>query len=75
MNILRNKVKLIGHLGADPGIKTFGTGKMKATVSLATSDVYKDSDGKKVANAQWHNLVIWGNLVKVAEKYLRKAKK
>jgi len=74
MNTLRNKVQLIGHLGADPEIRTFGTGRMKATVSLATSDVYKDSDGKKVSNTQWHNLVIWGNLVQVVEKYLKKGK-
>jgi single-strand DNA-binding protein len=72
MNALRNKVQLIGRLGADPEIRTFDSGRMKATLSLATSDVYKDSDGKKVSNTQWHNLVIWGNIVKVVEQYLKK---
>ncbi len=72
MNTLRNKVQLIGHLGADPEIRTFESGKMKATLSLATSDVFKDADGMKVSNTQWHRLVIWGNRAKVVEKYLKK---
>ncbi len=72
MNALRNKVQLIGHLGADPEIRTFDSGKMKATLSLATSDVYKDSNGNKISDTQWHRLIIWGNRAKVAEKYLKK---
>ncbi len=73
MNALRNKVQLIGHLGADPEIMTFDSGKMRATMRLATSDVYKDKDGKKVSNTQWHNLVVWGNnLIPVVEKFLKK---
>jgi len=73
MNALRNKVQLIGHLGADPEVLTFDSGKKKVTMSLATSDIYKDRDGKKVSNTQWHNLVIWGNnIIPVVEKYLKK---
>ncbi len=73
MNALRNKVQLIGHLGADPEVRTFDSGKRMATMSLATSDVYKDRDGKKVSNTQWHNLVVWGNnVIPVVEKYLKK---
>ncbi len=72
MNALRNKVQLIGHLGADPKVMTFDSGRIKATMRLATSDVYKDNDGNRVSTTQWHNLVIWGNRAKVVEKYLKK---
>ena len=46
--------------------------KKKATFSLATSDYYKNQKGEKVEETQWHNIVIWGNLAEVAEKYLKK---
>ena len=40
--------------------------------SLATTEVYKNDDGEKVSDTQWHNLIAWGNQAKVAEKYLKK---
>jgi single-strand DNA-binding protein len=72
MNALRNKVQLIGNLGTDPEIKNFESGKKMARLSLATSDFYRDHDGKKVTNTQWHNLVIWGKMADIAEQYLIK---
>jgi len=72
MNALRNKVQLIGNLGTDPEIKNFESGKKMARLSLATSDFYRDNDGKKVTNTQWHNLVIWGKMADIAEQYLIK---
>ncbi len=75
MNALNNKVQLIGNLGADPKVMTFNSGRIKANIRLATSDVYKDNDGKKVSTTQWHNLVIWGKAAKIAEKYLKKGSK
>jgi single-strand DNA-binding protein len=74
MNALRNKVQLIGNLGTDPEIKEFQSGKRMARLSLATTDFYKDNDGKKITSTQWHNLVIWGKMVDVAEQYLIKGK-
>ena len=71
MKSLRNRVQLIGRLGKDPEVKSFND-KKKATFSLATSDTYKNQKGEKVADTQWHNVVIWGNLAEVAEKYLKK---
>jgi len=71
MKSLRNSVQLIGRLGKDPEVKTFGE-KMKASFSLATSDSYKNQKGEKVQDTQWHNVVIWGKLAGVAEKYLKK---
>ncbi len=72
MNTLRNKVQLIGNLGQNPEIRTFDNGKALARFSLATTDSYNDSTGKKITETQWHNLVAWGNLAKIAEKYLIK---
>jgi single-strand DNA-binding protein len=72
MNTLRNKVQLIGNLGANPEIRSFDNGKSVARFSLATTDSYTDSSGKRISETQWHNLVAWGGLAKIAEKYLNK---
>jgi len=72
MNNLRNSVRLIGNLGMNPEIKEIGKDKKLAKFSLATREVYKNDDGEKVSDTQWHNLIAWGNQAKVAEKYLKK---
>jgi single-strand DNA-binding protein len=72
MSTLKNNVKLIGHLGKDPEIRTFESGKKMATFSLATSDSYKNQKGEKVEDTQWHTLVIWGKLADIAGQYLKK---
>ena len=71
MKSLRNSVTLIGHLGKDPEVKVFGE-KKKASFSLATNDSYKNAKGEKVEDTQWHNIVMWGSLATIAEKYLKK---
>jgi single-strand DNA-binding protein len=71
MKSLRNSVQLIGRLGKDPDVKEF-SGKKKASFSIATTDSYKNQKGEKVEDTQWHNIVIWGKLAGVAEKYLKK---
>jgi len=71
MKNLKNRVNLIGNLGMDPEVKEVN-GKTLARVSMATSESYKDSDGKKVTNTQWHTLVAWGNIAVIIGKYLKK---
>lgn len=71
MKSLRNSVQLIGRLGKDPEVKTFNE-KKKASFSIATSETYKNQKGEKVEDTQWHNVVIWGKLAGIAEKYLKK---
>ncbi len=71
MKSLRNSVQLIGRLGQDPEVKTFGDSK-KASFSIATTDFYKNKKGERVEDTQWHHVVIWGKLANVAEKYLKK---
>ena len=75
MNTLQNKVQLIGNLGKDPEIKNLTSGKIKASFSIATSDYYKNSDGEKVTDTQWHNVIAWGKLAEIAENYLQKGNK
>jgi single-strand DNA-binding protein len=71
MKSLRNSVQLIGRLGKDPEVKSFNNSK-KAAFTIATTDSYKNQKGEKIEDTQWHNIVIWGKLAGVAEKYLKK---
>lgn len=71
MKSLRNSVQLIGRLGKDPEVKTFSNSK-KAFFSIATTDAYKNQKGEKIEDTQWHNIVMWGKLAGIAEKYLKK---
>ncbi len=74
MNALKNKVQLIGNLGATPEIKVFNEGKKMARFNVATSENYRNAEGEKVTETQWHNLVAWGKVAEIAEKYLTKGK-
>ncbi len=57
MSTLRNKVQLIGNLGNDPEIITLDSGKKLAKISIATNETYKNAQGEKVTDTQWHNNV------------------
>ncbi len=72
MNALRNKVQLIGNLGADPEIKALDGGKKLAKMNLATNENYKNAKGEKVTETQWHNLIAWGKTAEIVEKFLKK---
>ena len=64
-----NKVILIGRLGKDPEIVSFNNGSKKMSVTLATSERYRDRNGEWVEQTDWHNLVSWGNIaLDLAEK-------
>lgn len=66
-----NKVMLIGRCGKDVEVRTVGDGKV-ASFTLATTEKYKDRNGQLQENTEWHNIVIWGKLAEVAERYVRK---
>ena len=57
-----NKVILIGNLGKDPEVISFDNGTKKMTVSLTTTERYRDRDGNWQEQTEWHNLVSWGAL-------------
>lgn len=72
MSILKNSVRLIGHLGNNPEVKVVGTNKKVCRFSVATNSSYKNDNGEKVEETQWHNLVLWNKNATIAEKYLQK---
>jgi single-strand DNA-binding protein len=72
MNTLRNKVCLIGRLGAQPEIFNFDSGHTLARFSIATNENYKDKNGEWQENTQWHNITAWGKTAERMKKILDK---
>jgi single-strand DNA-binding protein len=72
-----NKVILIGNLGRDPEIRTTGDGTKVATLSLATSESWKDrQSGERRERTEWHRVVIFNDrLVETVERFLKKGSK
>ncbi|WP_100913566.1 single-stranded DNA-binding protein [Pseudoalteromonas spongiae] len=68
-----NKVILVGNLGQDPEIRYTPNGNAVASVSLATSDSYKDKNtGQLVDKTEWHRVVFFGKVAEVVGGYCRK---
>ena len=74
MNALKNKVQLIGNLGNSPEVRTFDGGRKMARFSMATNESYRNAQGERVTDTQWHNLIAWGKLADIAERFLIKGK-
>ncbi len=74
MSTLKNKVQLIGNVGNEPEITTLENGKKVAKFSIATNESYKDSNGEKVQNTEWHNIIAWGKIAEIVENYVSKGK-
>ena len=72
MNALKNKVQLIGNLGNAPEVRNTESGKKLVRFSIATNESYRNAKGEKVTETQWHNLIAWGKVAEIAEKYLAK---
>jgi len=69
-----NKVFLLGNLGQDPIMKK--TDKITITsFSIATTERYKDKQGEKKTITEWHNVVTFGKLAEIVEKYVKKGDK
>lgn len=68
-----NKVILIGNLGQDPEIRYTSGGMAIATLSLATSESWRDKQtGEQKERTEWHRVVLVGKLAEVAGQYLKK---
>ena len=74
MNSLRNRVQLIGNPGMDPEVKELDKGKKMAKFSLATNDYYRNANGERVDETQWHNVVAWGKTAELVEKFVKKGR-
>jgi single-strand DNA-binding protein len=72
MKNLRNSVQLIGRLGTDPEFHEFDNGKCLSRISLATSETYKNNNGEKVTDTQWHKLVAWNGTASFVKNYISK---
>ena len=67
-----NKVILIGHLGADPDVRYLPSGDAIANLRIATTDVWKDKNGDKQEQTEWHTVAFFGKTAEVAKQYLKK---
>ena len=72
MNALKNKVQLIGNLGNASEVRNIESGKKMVRFSLATNENYRNAKGEKITETQWHNLIAWGKVADIVEKYLTK---
>lgn len=70
-----NKAIVLGNLTADPETRQTQTGSQVATFSVATNRSWKDKNGNKVDEAEYHNIVAWGKLAEICAQYLRRGKK
>ena len=70
------KVIIVGNLGQDPEIKYTAGGAAVTTLSIATSDSWKDKDsGMDQERTEWHRVVLWRRLAEIAGEYLKKGSK
>jgi single-strand DNA-binding protein len=67
-----NKVILIGNLGKDPELRYFEGNIAKLSFSLATTEYYKDKNGNRAEQTEWHHIVMWRALAENASKLLKK---
>lgn len=69
---ISNQVQLIGRVGSEPDQKEFDGGKSRTNLNIATHYTYKNAEGEKVEETDWHNVVAWGKTGEIAAKYLKK---
>ena len=67
-----NKVYLIGSVGKDPDMRSTGGGTLVATLSMATSERYKDSSGEWQTKTEWHNLTAFARTAELFRDYVQK---
>jgi single-strand DNA-binding protein len=69
-----NKVLLIGNLGKDPEMRSLPSGQPVASFTLATSRRWRDKNGQKQEQTEWHQIVVFGKQAEIAGQYLTKGK-
>ena len=75
MNTLNNSVRLTGFLGSAPELKLTDSQKKIAKLNLATNNYRRNSEGERVTETTWHQIVLWEKQAELAEKYLGKGSK
>src|SRR3989338_10152844 len=69
-----NKAIIIGNVVRDPEIRQIPSGQSVASFSIATNRMWTDKTGQKQQKAEFHNIVAWGKLAEICQKYLNKGK-
>ncbi|MDR1671956.1 MAG: single-stranded DNA-binding protein [Bacteroidales bacterium] len=69
-----NKVILLGRVGKDPEVRHLDNDLTVARFPLATDEWYRNKEGEKVTQTEWHNIVLWRQLAELAEKWVTKGK-
>lgn len=67
-----NKQTIIGRLGADPELKTTTSGAVVCTLSVASSERWKDKDGNTQEDTEWHKCVAWNKLAELIGEWWQK---
>lgn len=67
-----NRVILLGHAGRDPELRYTPDGSPIANLSIATSRTWKDKNGEKKEDTEWHKLVFYNRLAEVVGEYVKK---
>ena len=69
-----NKAFVFGNLTRDPELRSLPSGNAVANFAVATNRVWKDKDGAKRENAEFHNIVVFGRQAELASQYLKKGR-
>lgn len=72
MKAIRNKVQLIGNVGATPILKQLDSGKSVINFSMATNEKFKNQEGTLITDTQWHYVVAWGKTAEIISQYVSK---
>lgn len=67
-----NKHTIIGRLGKTPELKTTPSGTSVTSFGVATTEKWKDAQGQKKEETQWHNVVVWGKNAEAVCKFMKK---
>ena len=67
-----NKIIIIGHLGRDPESRYMPSGEQITSISVATTESWKDKSGNKQEQTEWHRISFFGKLAEIAGQYLKK---
>ena len=69
-----NKAIIVGRLGGDPELRFIPSGRAVANFNIATDSVWKDRDGQRQKQTEWHRIVVWGPQAETCSKYLAKGR-
>ena len=69
-----NKVIIVGNLGNDPEVRYSTSGSAIVTLSVATTEEWKDKDGEKQSRTEWHRCKAFGKLAEICGEYLKKGR-